>query len=248
MTEDTQQPEIPHVRRFFHTGDLGDIVAMLPVMRHMGGGDLFLGRSSRQLGQHQYPREPMTDARYAFLAPLLAAQEYVLKVSHEDDPAGIDMDFTTVRKHKNGRAQSLVDWHGRFAGINDLDKSPWLKVKPSDELRGKQVICRSLRYHAPGFVWHSFIKRFSDPVFMGLDGEHEEFCRVIRRTIPHRKVKDALEMAELMAGSKQIIANQSAPGWIAMGLGTVPFIQESFHHIPNSRVPNPKFQFLFHAR
>jgi hypothetical protein len=65
---------------FFHTGDLGDIIAALPAIRALGGGYLILGNRHGRGG-----RELMSPERFAVIEPLLSAQPYIAGVELCDD-------------------------------------------------------------------------------------------------------------------------------------------------------------------
>lgn len=149
---------------FFHTGDLGDIIAALPAIRSLGGGYLILGNRHGRGG-----REQMNQARFNVIAPLLDVQPYLTGVEFLDDaPAvrhGTDRtdetnkdlksivthDFTRFREHRppeakrpdgslghGGAGYNLATWQGSYFGVKEVDLSPWLHVPDGDtELRNE---------------------------------------------------------------------------------------------------------------
>ncbi len=61
---------------------------------------------------------------------------------------------------------------------------------------------------------------------MGLPDEHKTFTQICGRQVEHKKIRDYLHFAQIIAGSKLLICNQTSGGWIAHGLGH-PMIQET---------------------
>jgi len=228
--------------RFFHSGDLGDIIACLPSMRQLGGGHLVLGLNDRVR-----TREPMTEKRYANIAPLLRQQPYLVSVSYGNQQDGYDVDFSKFRDWPIRKGESLVDWQARYAGIKDVDQSPWLTVEESlkfQAFRNRPIFARSSRYQNPIFPWFQMLKKMPDAVFIGTREEHAAFSR--RYRIAHAQTENLLEVAQIIQGGRTFVGNQSCPCWIAMGLGK-PVIQETFAKEANSIVRRPNSQFVING-
>lgn len=227
---------------FYATGDLGDIIASLPVVRQLGGGEYILGPHRGSSG----PREPMTQQRAEFIIPLLKAQAYITESRYESTPVNVTLDLSLFRSACHYMCgESLTHWHGRHAGIPaaKLNISNWLNVTPNPETNGKIVVARSPRYHSKHFPWHRQMRKYAkNAVFVGLPHEHQDFVSKFG-FIPYRPVKDALEMAQLIAGSEHFIGNQSFPMWIALGLG-VSLLQETFAPALNSIIRRPNAKYL----
>jgi ADP-heptose:LPS heptosyltransferase len=112
-----------------------------------------------------------------------------------------------------------------------------------------RIVCaRSLRYHNPiGFPWRELGETYGDQLlFVGLPDEHAAFEKLLGRSIEHANTPDFLEIAKIMAGAPQIVANQSAPLWVAMGLGRK-VICEVCPAVPNSVIPRPGSYFAMTA-
>src|SRR2546430_16669588 len=62
-------------RRFYHSGDLGDIIYALPAIRALGGGTLYLGPEIR-LPFKVRTRQQFNWTSFEALAPLLRFQPY----------------------------------------------------------------------------------------------------------------------------------------------------------------------------
>lgn len=203
---------------FRHTGDLGDVLAALPVIRSMGGGQLILGNVNG-VGA----REPMSEERYAAIAPLIRLQPYITELSHEHDARGITHDLARFRetRMRDGEAHNLVHWQSDHFGLrHEVDLSPWLTgIEPSEETRGKVVFARTLRYRNPQWNWAQVANNNPNAIFVGLEAEWVDMCNVACRQIPWRKTSNLLEVAQLIKGSDLFISNQSVGFWIALGTG-----------------------------
>lgn len=237
---------------FAHSGDLGDLIAALPVMRTLGGGKLFITETPN-VPEGQGPRESMRGNRFKFLAPLLESQPYISSVQWVNKPKGVTHDFTRFRKiYRQTLHLSLTHWQAVFLGvpIRQFDLSPWLTAAPSPLSRGRVVAARSERYHngMAGAIWNQVRMRYEDRLlFVGLPAEHEEFEKLMGFKVEHAPVKTALDLASIIAGAELFIGNQSLAFWIAAGLG-VPFIQESWPRSLNSVVERENGQFTRSAQ
>jgi len=208
---------------FYHTGDLGDLVAALPVIRHLGGGHIVIGAPTEVgTGQPGFCRESMQGARYEAIRPLLAAQPYVASVSWGERPKGC-IDFSTFRHTKPIVGENIANWQARHLGISGVSLEPWLTV---EAIPSPVIFARSPRYHNPRFPWPDYSRHYTGAVFVGLPSEHEVFQIAIGRRIEHAQTSDLLVLTRMMAGSPQVLCNQSAPFWCAAGVGA-PTVQET---------------------
>ncbi len=225
------------VRTFYHTGDLGDVVYHLEIIRRMGGGNLALGQ---EMG-FKYPlktREPMTPIRSVALISLAGAQPYIKKAYYAQGiPEGC-VNLNEFRKHFQGdssqRCTSLQRAGLITFGLPVQDETePWLFVDEKvPELDGKIIVARSERYPRPGFPWGEIVAAYGRKmVFIGSPKEHLIFCDQFG-SIPYFKTENLLEAARAIASADLFIGNQSCPYAIAEGL-KAPAIQESWPHEPN---------------
>lgn len=196
-------------RAFWHSGDLGDIVAALPTIRATGGGELIIGY--KQNGQ----RESLKGGRFESLVPLLLAQPYITSVRWGDPFRGC-IDFSGFRDIPND-GMNLACWQAKYVNAV-VSMEPWLTVKTQHH--GRAVIARSARYHNPDFPWRAIVQKLVDPIFVGLPEEHTEFCSFVGWQVEHVRCGNLLNLARLIAGAKVFVGNQSAPFWIAAALGT----------------------------
>lgn len=224
-------------RTFFHTGDLGDIIAALPVIRQLGGGHLVVGNRNGSGA-----REPMTGKRFEAIEPLLLAQPFLAGVRFENDARDITHDFSTFRKTTPEQGHSLATWQAAHFGIKDLDLSPWLTVSPSLNSAGMTVLARSPRYHNLAFDWRAVLAARPRSVFIGMEEEARQFIQ-FHGSIYHARTANLLHAAQLIAGSELFVGNQSCPCWLAIGLGH-PLIQEVCTWTANSIVPRANAHFV----
>lgn len=211
-------------RTFWHSGDLGDIIAALPTVRALGGGDFIIGHKPN--GQ----RESLRGPRFEALAPLLLAQPYIASVRWGDPVPGC-IDFSDFR-HCPHDGMNIAYWQAKYVGAV-ISMEPWLAVRAP--VHGRAVVARSPRYHNPEFPWRTLLPRLVDPLFIGFPDEHDAFCKAVGWRVEHAPTSTLLETARLIAGARVFVGNQSAPFWIAIGLGT-PTIQETWLEGANSVV------------
>jgi len=222
---------------FCHSGDLGDIIAALPSMRALGGGDIVIG----PLLDGQFKgRESMKGARFDAIKPLLEEQPYIVSVTWEDSPKAFTHDFRDFRQQEQ-YGESLVDWQARYLGVT-VSTDPWLTCRRSEKSIGRAVIARSMRYRNPGFPWSAVLHKYKERIFVGLKEEYDDFKRN-NRGVEFVPTSNLLELAEVINGADIFIGNQSCPFWIAAGLGQR-LIQEGWPQQPNSQIKRANTQYL----
>lgn len=238
---------------FKHSGDRGDLLAFLPVMRYFGGGILYIEAAT-------YTRERLTRDKWCGLDLLLKQQPYVADVL-EWQGQRVSINGCDFRAHMGralrsrdpnnpARQKSLVDWQldTHQVPLSEKDK-PWIAVEPKKV--APVVINRTGAgrashhcYHNPMFPWHRVWQKYKDKaVFVGLPEEHDLFCAV-NGHIPHYPTKDLLEAAQVIAGAELFIGNQSACCWIAQAMHK-PLVQEVWLQGPNSILTRPGAHYGF---
>lgn len=217
---------------FFHTGDLGDIIASLPAVRACGGGCYTIGPAPGGIVEG-FGRESLRGKRFECILPLLAKQPYISSVQWVEDRDVATHDFSTFRKDIIF-GEDLAHWQARHLGV-DISIDPWLLVEKSNRAEGRMVISRSTRYHNKFRMWQKVVSRNKDAVFVGLPEEHLLLQGETGARIDYAPTENLLELASIIAGCTRFMGNQSCPWWIAFGLG-IPTIQEVFRHSPNSRI------------
>lgn len=211
---------------FYHSGDLGDAIFSLPVIRAMGGGTLVLGPNIDRSPFRT--RERMTQARADLLIPLLKLQPYITDAVFSPRQPVVNYDLNQFRRlfDKSGPHENLAHAHLKYfgLGVQECDR-PWLVVDHPVRVEGKPVVVsKTLRY--PGKLdWHRVVSEYGDQiVFIGMQDEHVEFCRKYG-DVPHYPTVNLLEAARVIAGSELFISNQGGLHAVAEGL-KVKLIQE----------------------
>lgn len=202
---------------FKHSGDLGDCGYSLCLIKALGGGSLFLSQSTAT-------RELMTPERAAFLLPLIRSQSYI---NHADvwrgQAVAYNLDYfreywsKTVSDRGFNDGTTLAEWHCLAFGVDPIvTEKPWLEIEPHEV--APVVINRTERYHGHSFPWKRVVERYKGKaVFVGLPDEHQKFTAEFGK-IPHYKVKDCLELGQVISGCKLFIGNPSLPESICEGL------------------------------
>jgi len=195
---------------FRHSGDLGDAIYALSVMSEIHGSHTLRCVNRPGITGEFLKRVPL-------LIDLLESQNYIKKVECSEEH--VECDFVPFRRH-HGSTTTLVRAQAVEIGwVGGTGADPWLKVKPSKVARGRIIIARSPRYNNIEFPWKEIVAHYGERLlFVGLQEEYDKFCAFFGR-VEQRKVKNFLELAELIAGSELFIGNQSSPMAIAMGLG-----------------------------
>jgi hypothetical protein len=228
-------------KSFYHTGDLGDIIAALPVIRQLGGGELVIGNhDSMPAGWRA-----MEGARFNAIKPLVEAQSYISSIRFEHPRKGVDFDVSGFRAVHSLR-YNLSEAQARWLKVSNLNLDPWLKVTPSALSKGRIIVARSARYHNPRFPWKQLVRSYGRRMsFVGLRDEFDAFVRWTggSELVTYMPTRSLMEVAALIEGSDLFIGNQSCPCWIAMGLGHR-MIQETHEFVRDSIVTRESARFF----
>lgn len=214
-------------RNFRHSGERGDIIYSLPVMRASGGGVMLVDARSVPGGKTPFGE----DAARAML-PLLEAQLYVHSARLFDcDDIQVDFDrFRTVGQELY--REHLSYSHCRGVGVDPrrIDLSaPWLFVqaKPMAEI----IVSRTGRRE--GQLDWSRLKRYQKRcLFVGTWSEYSTFRSRCNLAVPFFHACDYLELAEVIAGARLVVSDQTFAFALAEGL-KVPRVLEVFAAAPN---------------
>lgn len=221
---------------FKHSGNAGDIIYAMPAMYALAQNrNIHLHLKVNERGHYGKMHHPLqnlmlNEKMVELLRPLLLSQP-LFKTCDVYRNQRVDVDLNVFRDYPfNLRTGNIARWYFLVFAINaDLGK-PWLIAEPDKSVKEAIVLARSFRYRAPG-INYSFLKAYTPIVFVGLQDEYDN----MKKLIPHlqyRPVKNFLEMAELIRGSKLFIGNQSFPFAIAEGL-KVRRLLEVYHQSPN---------------
>jgi len=225
--------------KVFHSGDFGDIIYFLPVLRELAAHTGT--KPSMVLGDRPVTKK-MTD-RAQVITPLLEAIGIPTEVGND---IAYDLDVSAFRKyHSSNRVLAEAQWMWCRETYPDLPPwrpDPWI---PTDclnvETTGKIVVARSPRYQSERFPWRAIVERlWEDMVFVGLPAEYDAFIKAYGY-IAHQPTDTLLDVAQHIAGARLFIGNQSSPLAIAIGMGK-PVVAECSPIIPDCIYDGP-FQF-----
>jgi SAM-dependent methyltransferase len=215
-------------RRFYHSGDIGDIIYSLPTVRVMGGGNLLLGPEMRQ-DVKVTVRKTMTKQTVEWLRPLLELQDYVKGVYWASWVVDVDVDLNKFREElvldavsfrRTGRLANLAESHLKRFRLDIAEcQRPWLIVDQVEKTEDKPVVIhRSSRWLNNDFPWDQVLRKYAGRIqFVGLQEEHAAFCNTFG-SVDYHPVKSALEMARIVAGCELFVGNQSFPYSLAEGM------------------------------
>lgn len=222
---------------FKQSGDIGDLIYSLPIIRNINGGNLLLNTKGLTSKKPDGSNSGFDKQLYNLLKPLLEAQHYIRNVKElaNNDKIDINLDFFRVNSNFLNPSENkktlceniLSSFEVPFAATN----IPWINC--NQKKIAKYVISRSTRYRNENEEkLKILISQLKDEkIFIGLPHEHADFQEKFG-TISYYKVRDFLEMAEIINGSEMFIGNQSSPMALAIALHK-PFIQESYTKHPD---------------
>lgn len=208
---------------FKHFGLAGDIIYAIPAMKALAGNKkihLHLQINQKSLYKrsmkHANEGKILTERSVELMAPLLLSQpEFAVCDILNDQRIDYDLDeFRTFPFDYN--TNHICRWYFHMYGITaDLGK-PWLQVEPDRSFANEIVIARSFRYRAPG-ISYAFLNAYPHLTFVGLKEEYEDLKQAIP-TLKYKPVSNFLELAQVIAGCKFFIGNQSFPFSLAEAL------------------------------
>lgn len=226
----------------FHSGDLGDIIYGLLFASQLGKIKLFLGPDPKL-----FLRAQMTPETFAWLKPLFDRQDWIIKSEFRSTVPSVQYNLNDFRQTWfSGRKRSttlFAAYAEHFRAPPLREDIPWLKADPEYNKQYPIVIARSPRYRSPDFPWQMVSGYYAGRMqFIGHEDEYREWVASYGKTAVHRPVKNALDMANVIAGSELFIGNQSFPMALALALN-VRVVQEVCPRTPDCvfRRPNATY-------
>lgn len=208
---------------FKHSGDCGDLIYSLPVVKYYGGGNIHLNVNGLTSTKYDGSESGFSLKLIKMLQPLLESQEYI-KSANIWNLNKINFDLDYFRKQinvKQNLCESILHtFDVPFKETNEI----WLKC--NEKKIANVVIARSFRYRNKKINYKNILKDFKGCLFMGLQEEHKDFEDNFGK-IDFHQVKDFLEMAEIIQGSELFIGNQSLPLSLAISMNK-PIWQEYY--------------------
>ena len=241
------------MKKFKHSGTLGDIVYGLALMKYFGGGEFYLHMNQIDwIGQHYYGSKPnpfhqgrMNDQDFEFMKPFFEAQTYITKFDKLTPNIEITHNLDRFRPLFVNHPGNYIDVYCMAWGINDfverttIRTTPWLTVPEPKTIPGKPVVVNRTQRWIPNELnpnWKHWLDQAADEqsIFVGLPQEYEEFTKTTGWKLDYYPTKNMLELAEIIAGADQFIGNQSVGLSLAVGLGT-PYMCEARKDLPQER-------------
>ena len=241
------------MKKFKHSGTLGDLVYSLPIVKAFGGGEFYLHLNQIDwIGQHYYGSKPtafhqgrMNQQDFEFMQDFMLAQDYIEKFEPLDPKTTeITHNLDRFRPAFVGHPGNYVDIYAKTFGLSPnlwegLRKTPWLTVPEKTTPSGvSYVINRTARWlprtNSP--LWDQWREQGVplSSVFVGLPEEHAAFEANTGWRVEYLPTKNMLELAQVIAGAEQFIGNQSVALSMAIGLG-VPWACEARDDMPLER-------------
>lgn len=196
------------VKTFKHGGGGGDMLYGLATMYNLGEGILNLN----------------IDTNKRFYQSLLEAQLYVKGLIYYSLPADKWKNFKVTYNLDLFREQpfnqyTILECHAMAFKLNFDLTNPWIfNVKPKHVADIVINDTGKLRWEGVTVDWEQ-LRGFEDrAVFVGLDHEYKNFCENRKYKVRRYEIKDAMEFAQIIKGSKLYLGNQSTGLAIAEGL------------------------------
>jgi hypothetical protein len=222
-----------------HSGNAGDVIYALPTIKRIYevtgvAVNLYL-KTGKPLVLSGYSAHPLgavmlNEKMVNLLSPLINAQDYIAKCEiYNGQQIHVDLDFFRAKLFSLDNT-NIARWCGYITGVTPALWQSWLTVEPDTTYADTIILARSERYRN-SFVDYSFLKKYTNLVFIGVEAEYDD----MRKNIPELKwvqVDDFLKLAQIIAGCKLFIGNQSFPFSIAEAL-KVPRILEIYYHTAN---------------
>jgi len=213
------------------------VIYALPAIRAAGIKNLIIGPQQRNTA---ICTVPIDRKQFDMLLPLLHAQDYLKSVTYSQTYPVDARDINHFRTFWNMRhireqhkIETLAQCHAFELNVLDKfdEKETWLTC-PNPIHTGKIICHRSPRYNAPSkgpeaFPWQDVVdKHHKDMILVGLESEYDSFTKMFGKRIGFWKVSDFLELAQVIAGGRCFVGNQSFPLSVAIGLGQTVYVEE----------------------
>ncbi len=235
---------------FKHSGHTGDIIYSIPALIALVKNkkakfwiDISMNSPYKSDEQHPAGNTTINQKMVNMLKPLLLAQPYIQEVEVYPKGQKVDYDFDAFRDipvmHDRGH---ISRWYFYVFNVHSNLSKKWIDVTPDFSYKDTIVLARSQRYNNPELDY-SFLSQYPNIVFLGINSEYQIMKQAIP-TLEFKPVNDFLEMAQIIAGCKFFIGNQSFPYSLAEAMD-VPRLLEIYYDAPNV-IPNTNKGFDFY--
>jgi hypothetical protein len=222
-----------------HAGDAGDLVYGGPLFRAIGRKMGF--PIDLVLYPAPYVRVRQTPQTAENVLSFMRLQPYIGQARFAEYPEGNLLDggqFSGWRSNTVRLDLNIAEMQLAYFGFPpDEANVPWLTT--GTPLRSHDVLIhRSPRYWGLRFPWRQVLERYAGRVgFVGLTEEHASFTELFG-PVPYVPTRDVRHLAQLIAGCKLFVGNQSMPFAIAEGLKKTAVL-ECYPPAPNCYFDRP---------
>jgi len=221
------RPFSPFTATFKHSGDLGDLWYSLPVIRYLGGGSLYLNPDGLKTRKPDGTISGLNPELIKMSIPLLELQHYIKKVEKWNQHQKVSLDIDIFRKIFPPKPSLCEKILASFSVPFSEIQKPWIECDSKNI--AKVVFNRSFRYRNENTKYKEILADNKESsVFIGLPEEHQDFESKFGK-IDYYKIKDFLEMAQIINGAELFVGNQSSSLALAIAMHK-PFIQEAYIH------------------
>tara|TARA_R110000822_G_scaffold201002_1_gene338407 strand:+ start:197 stop:910 length:714 start_codon:yes stop_codon:yes gene_type:complete len=235
-------------KTYKHSGDLGDIIYSLPVIKALGPGILYLdpkGGENTLIGaKPARGKTKLNSNSINAIKSLLEFQYYIQEVKEWN---GENIDFNLDEFRFNINHDNLTQSHlAAFDLPPTLADQPW--VIPSSQIempKGKTiVVSRSARYQGNHGYWESIAPQIADKaIFLGSEFEHTLWETTFETSIEYIPTPTIVELTNYISACDLFIGNQSLPRAIAESLKKN-LICELYRIAPNTTFRRDNAQYV----
>lgn len=191
-----------------------------------------------------------TQNMFEMVKPLLLEQDYIWGYEvFEGQPIDIDMDKIRMEIYTNQPKGSLNRWPFYAFPQMTCDLSrPWIAIKRKIAALSDKIVINFTQRYRNHTITYFFLKKYEERIiFVGLPKEYDLFCKQWSLNIYYQKVKDFLELGEIIASCKFFCGNQSMAYQIAESL-KVKRVLELFPMMPNVIPQGPGGNDFYHQQ
>ena len=226
------------MKRYKHSGSMGDLIYSLPIVKHFGGGEFYLHLNQiNWIGKHYYNSQPdpfhrdrLNQDDFEFMYDFMSQLPYINKFDILSKDIEITHNLDRFRPAFVGHPCNYIDLYCTTFKINDeqtkttLRNTPWLSVQNPKTINNKTIVINRTERWLPKSLsqnWQLWREQGKEDqsIFLGLEKEYELFKKSTGWDIPFQPTDTLLSLAEIIAGCTEFIGNQSQCLSLAVGLG-----------------------------